>query len=124
MRIVAATNKDLRVLIRQGLFREDLFFRLDVMPLRLPPLRDAGGGRPGPHASFLHARRARGLAAKQIDGAAIDCLKPTAGRATSVELENLARRLAALFPQEVITGAVIDAELMQPAFTAPDDEGR
>jgi two-component system nitrogen regulation response regulator GlnG len=40
------------------------------------------------------------------------------------ELENLARRLAALYPQETITAAVIDAELAQPAVAAPDEEGR
>ncbi|HET7100435.1 MAG TPA: sigma 54-interacting transcriptional regulator, partial [Terriglobia bacterium] len=40
VRIVAASNKDLRILIQQGLFREDLFFRLNVVSIKLPPLRD------------------------------------------------------------------------------------
>src|SRR6188474_2428918 len=101
VRIIAATNKDLRVLIQQGLFREDLFFRLNVVPLRLPPLRERVG-----------------LPQKQIDQAALDRLKRYRWPGNVRELENLARRLAALYPQETITAAVIDSELAPPVATA------
>ncbi len=62
VRIVAATNKDLRILIQQGLFREDLFFRLNVVPLRLPPLRERAGGRARSDPPLLCDCRARGTA--------------------------------------------------------------
>ena len=114
VRIVAASNKDLRVLIRQGLFREDLFFRLNVVPMRLPPLARACRRRAGPGAAFPRARRARGPAAKQLDAAAIERLKRYRWPGNVRELENLVRRLSALYPQETITGAVIEAELVQP----------
>ena len=64
VRIIAATNKDLRILIQQGLFREDLFFRLNVVPLRLPPLRERVEDIPDLIRHFFSARRARGPAAE------------------------------------------------------------
>jgi len=114
VRIIAATNKDLRVLIQQGLFREDLFFRLNVVPLRLPPLRERTEDVPDLLRHFFALGEREGLPPKQIDMAAIDLLKRYRWPGNVRELENLARRLAALYPQEVITAAVIEQELAQP----------
>ena len=124
MRIIAATNKDLRILIQQGLFREDLFFRLNVVPLRLPPLRERIEDVPDLIRHFFALVEREGLPAKQLDQAALERLKRHRWPGNVRELENLARRLAALYPQETITAAVIDAELSQPAMVASDDEPR
>jgi two-component system nitrogen regulation response regulator GlnG len=124
VRIVAASNKDLRVLIQQGLFREDLFFRLNVVPLRLPPLRERAEDVPDLIRHFFALAEREGLAPKQVDAAALEKLKRYRWPGNVRELENLARRLSALYPQETISGAVIDAELIQPTIAAPDDEGR
>jgi two-component system, NtrC family, nitrogen regulation response regulator GlnG len=124
VRIVAATNKDLRILIQQGLFREDLFFRLNVVPLRLPPLRERAEDVPDLMRHFFALAEREGLPPKQIDQAALERLKRYRWPGNVRELENLARRLAALYPQETITGAVIDSELTQPAIAAHEDEQR
>ena len=121
VRIIAATNKDLRQLIQQGLFREDLFFRLNVVPLRLPPLRERTEDIPDLIRHFFAQVEREGLPPKQIDQAALDRLKRHRWPGNVRELENLARRLAALYPQETITAAVIDAELSQPALVAPGE---
>jgi two-component system nitrogen regulation response regulator GlnG len=124
VRIIAATNKDLRLLIQQGLFREDLFFRLNVVPLRLPPLRERTEDIPDLIRHFFTQVAREGLPLKQIDQAALDRLKRHRWPGNVRELENLARRLAALYPQETITAAVIDAELSQPALVVPSEPGR
>jgi two-component system, NtrC family, nitrogen regulation response regulator GlnG len=122
VRIVAATNKDLRILIQQGLFREDLFFRLNVVPLRLPPLRERLEDVPDLVRHFLAQVAREGLPLKQIDQAALDRLKRYRWPGNVRELENLGRRLAALYPQETITAAVVDAELAQPTNQPIADE--
>ena len=63
-----------------------------------------------------------GLPLKQIDQAALERLKRYRWPGNVRELENLARRLAALYPQETITAAVIEAELAQPAIAPAGDE--
>ena len=122
VRIIAATNKDLRILIQQGLFREDLFFRLNVVPLRLPPLRERLDDVADLIRHFLALVEREGLPAKQLDQAALERLKRHRWPGNVRELENLARRLAALYPQETITAAVIDAELSQPAPALANEE--
>lgn len=114
VRIVAATNKDLRILIQQGLFREDLFFRLNVVPIRLPPLRERAEDVPDLVRHFFLLAEREGLPRKQIDAAALDGLKRHRWSGNVRELENLIRRLAALYPQEVITSSIIEAELEEP----------
>jgi two-component system, NtrC family, nitrogen regulation response regulator GlnG len=115
VRIVTATNKDLRVLIQQGLFREDLYFRLNVVPLRLPPLRERIEDIPDLIRHFFKLAEREGLPTKQIETAAVERLKRYRWPGNIRELENLARRLAALYPQETITTAVIENELSPPS---------
>src|SRR5438128_2220810 len=122
LRIVAATNKDLRVLIKQGLFREDLFFRLNVVPLRLPPLRERIEDVPDLFRHFFAQAEREGLPPKQLDQGALERVKRYRWPGNVRELENLARRLAALYPQEIITTAVMDSELAQPSLVALAEE--
>ena len=118
VRIVAASNKDLRILIQQGLFREDLFFRLNVVPLRLPPLRERIEDLPDLIRHFFALAEKDGLPPKKLDTLALERLKQHRWPGNVRELENLARRLAALYPQDVITGSVIDGELAPPAVAS------
>src|SRR3981081_726146 len=118
VRTVAASNKDLCILIQQGLFREDLFFRLNVVPLRLPPLRERIEDLPDLIRHFFSLAEKAGLPPKKLDTLALERLKQHRWPGNVRELENLARRLAALYPQDVITGSVIDGELAPPAVTS------
>jgi two-component system nitrogen regulation response regulator GlnG len=111
VRIVAATNKDLRILIQQGLFREDLFFRLNVVPLRLPPLRERTEDVPDLVRHFFKQAAAEGLPMKHMDAAALERMKRYRWPGNIRELENLIRRLAALYPQEVVSDQLVEAEL-------------
>ncbi len=122
VRIIAATNKDLRILIQQGLFREDLFYRLNVVPIRLPPLRERAEDIPDLVRHFFTLAEREGLPRKQLDAAAIERLKRYRWPGNVRELENLVRRLSALYPQEVIGAGTIDAEIFQPAAEVAADE--
>ena len=116
VRIIAATNRDLRQLIHQGLFREDLFYRLNVVPVRLPPLRERSEDIPDLVRHFLAEAAAEGLPHKVIDGEAMEWLKRYRWTGNVRALENTVRRLAALYSEEVIGVEVVSAELAEPAL--------
>jgi two-component system nitrogen regulation response regulator GlnG len=118
VRIIAATHRDLRTAIRQGQFREDLFYRLNVVPIRLPPLRERVEDIALLARHFLERAREDGLPAKSLDQGAVDRLKQHGWPGNVRELENLMRRLAALCPDEVIGAEVVEAELAEP-LSAP-----
>jgi two-component system nitrogen regulation response regulator GlnG len=123
VRIVAASNKDLRILIQQGLFREDLFFRLNVVPLRLPPLRERVEDIPDLVRHFLRKAQDEGLPHKTLDNEALDMLRRHRWPGNVRELENLIRRLAVLQSGDTITAAAVSAELKEPAKTFAADSG-
>ena len=111
VRVIAATHHDLRQLIRQGLFREDLFYRLNVAPVRLPPLRERSGDIPALVRHFAAQAVREGLPPKRLDDEAMERLRTYRWPGNVRELENLIRRLAALYSQEVIGVSVVEAEL-------------
>ncbi|MEO5374911.1 MAG: nitrogen regulation protein NR(I) [Alphaproteobacteria bacterium] len=111
VRIVAATHRDLGLLIRQGLFREDLFYRLNVVPIRLPPLRERTEDIPELVNHFLAIAVREGLPSKTLDAGAMERMKGHRWPGNVRELENLVRRLAALYAQETIGVEAIEGEM-------------
>jgi two-component system, NtrC family, nitrogen regulation response regulator GlnG len=123
VRIIAATHHELRQLIRQGLFREDLFYRLNVAPIRLPPLRERSADIPALVRHFASLAVREGLPLKRLDDAAMERLRTYRWPGNVRELENLVRRLAALYSQEVIGVGIIEAELGDAPATGDPAEG-
>ncbi len=110
VRIIAATHRDLTRMIPSGRFREDLYYRLNVVPIRIPPLRERREDVPELVRHFLVQARADGLPAKRVDGPAMELLKRQRWAGNVRELENFVRRLTVLQAQEVIDKATVEAE--------------
>ena len=111
VRIIAATNHNLQQLMQQGLFREDLFYRLNVVPLRLPPLRERTEDI-GPLVNhFLKQASASGLPAKRFTPDAVRALADWNWPGNVRELENLVRRLQVLVGEDTISAEMVESEL-------------
>tara|TARA_Y100000022_G_scaffold99406_1_gene85776 strand:- start:2079 stop:3515 length:1437 start_codon:yes stop_codon:yes gene_type:complete len=121
VRIIAATNHNLQHLMQQGLFREDLFYRLNVVPLRLPPLRERTEDIAPLINHFQKQAAAGGLPAKRFTPEAIRALAEWNWPGNVRELENLVRRLLVLVGEDSISAEMVEAELasVRPAEAQP-----
>jgi two-component system, NtrC family, nitrogen regulation response regulator GlnG len=118
VRIVAATNRDLQSAVANGQFREDLYYRLNVVPVMLPALRERRQDIAMLARHFLDRAAAAGLPRKTLDDDAIDTLEAHDWPGNVRELENLMRRLAALSRDDRINAAEIAVMLSNGGVVA------
>lgn len=126
VRIVAATNRDLTPMIAAGTFREDLFYRLNVVPIQLPPLRDRVDDISALARHFLRLAAIEGLPLRQLDDAAIAILERQPWRGNVRELKNTIYRLALMARDELIDpetiSAVLNEAILVPGSTDESDD--
>ncbi len=120
VRLIAATHRDLTVAVKEGTFREDLFYRLNVVPIKLPPLRDRKDdiGELAQHFVRRHAQRFR-RPANKIAPEAINCLRKYNWPGNVRELENLMERLVAVLDKPLIEEDDIPIEIRYPSLDTP-----
>ncbi len=118
VRVVAATNRDLTQQVASGQFREDLFYRLNVVPVTLPAIRDRRQDIPLLARHFLENAAAQGLPRRQLGEQAQAALTAHDWPGNVRELENLMRRLAVLARDELIDAPTIRDLLGAPGTLA------
>ena len=124
VRIIAATNRDLTPMIAAGTFREDLFYRLNVVPIQLPPLRDRVDDIGALARHFLRLAAGEGLPLRQLDDAAIAMLESQPWRGNVRELKNTIYRLALMARDELIDSETISSVLGEALLVAGTTDDR
>ena len=121
-RIIVATNKDLEPLIAAGQFREDLFYRINVVPINLPPLRERPDDIEALARHFLGLAAGEGLPRRQLtpDAAALLTRQPWRGNVR--ELRNFVYRLALLAREDIVDAATLYPLLAQSVRAGDDDD--
>ena len=117
-RIIAATNRDLEPMIAAGTFREDLYYRLNVVPITLPALRERPSDIPALARHFLILAAGEGLPRRQLSADAAELLAEQPWRGNVRELRNFIYRLALLTREESVDAAALVPHLA--AITRPD----
>ncbi len=119
-RVLSATNKDLAEEIRRGTFREDLYFRLAVVPVAVPPLRDRRDDIPALATHFLEtATRRFGHRPRRLSPAALDALSDYRWPGNVRELRNVVERLVILGPADEIRREDLPAEIRDGDLSVP-----
>ncbi len=121
VRIVAATNQDLPALVREGRFREDLYYRINVIPIDLPPLRQRASDIALLARHFLLECEAMGLPRKTLAEPAIGRLTQHDWPGNVRELGNMMQRLVLLSRGSIIERADVDRLLLADRVVAPAD---
>ncbi len=123
VRIVTATHRDLQALVAAGTFREDLYFRLHVVPIRIPPLRERADDIVLLVQHFLNQASTRGLRSKQFDPTAMSLLTTHHWPGNVRELEHLVYRLCAITALPIIAARDVTPLLSSaaPKVTATDN---
>ena len=112
VRVVAATHRDLRKAVREGRFRQDLYYRLAVLELRIPPLRDRLADVPVLASAFLHRYAAEFESpALAFSPEALDALQQHPWPGNVRELENAVQRIAAMATRPLITAEEVFTSL-------------
>jgi len=120
VRVIAATHQDLDALVVEGRFRADLLHRLDVVRLKLPPLRERRGDVPQLAENFLAIAASKlGAPARRFAVPAMEAMRSHDWPGNVRELENVCWRLAALAPGETITAADMRGALSSGLSIAP-----
>ncbi len=117
LRVVAATNADIKALIAQGRFRQDLYYRLNVVTIEVPPLRERREDIPLLAAHFLRARARAGVPAKRLGPGVSAILSRHDWPGNVRELENVIERMVVLTPGNVILADDLP-ETIRPAANA------
>ncbi len=127
IRLIGATNRDLNEMVRRQQFREDLYYRLNVVPLQLPPLRERKGDIPGLAVSFLaRFRRENAVKLEGFSPEAMKLLEDYSWPGNVRELKNVVERLAILCDATRVEARHIPVELRQGpsgSTTAPLPRG-
>lgn len=118
VRIVAATNRDLAPMIEAGQFREDLFYRLNVVPIKLPPLRERTDDIEALAQHFLAQAAEEGLPRRQLTPDAITSLMQQQWRGNVRELRNFIYRLVLMAREDMIDGDTVLSLLEHEPVTA------